>query len=63
MQWLLDRFASAPDTLAFDHQGREVTYGAVVERVSDFTRQIRQEGIAPAPRSRSWRTIRRRSSA
>jgi acyl-CoA synthetase (AMP-forming)/AMP-acid ligase II len=47
MQWLLDRFASAPDTLAFDHQGREVTYGGVVERVNGFTRQIQQEGVAP----------------
>ena len=47
MRWLLDRFASAPERLAFDHQGREVTYGGVVERIDAFSEQIQREGIAP----------------
>lgn len=47
MRWLLDRFASAPERLAFDHQGREVTYGGVVERIEGFSAQIQREGIAP----------------
>lgn len=47
MRWLLDRFASAPERLAFDHQGREVTYGGVVERIDAFSEQIQLEGVVP----------------
>lgn len=50
MQWLLDRFATAPDTDAFVHDGRRVTYGAVVERVDAFRRLLDKRGVKSGDR-------------
>jgi acyl-CoA synthetase (AMP-forming)/AMP-acid ligase II len=45
MQWLLDRFATAPERVAFTHEGRAVTYGAVVDRVGHFSDRLARHGI------------------
>ena len=50
MQWLLDRFAAAPERTAFIHEGRRVGYGEVVEAVAVFRDQIRKAGVKPGAR-------------
>lgn len=36
MDWLIERFSTTPDSLAFVHEGRTVTYGEVVRNVEYF---------------------------
>lgn len=36
MDWLLERFSTAPDNLAFVHESRKVTYGEVVRKIEYF---------------------------
>ena len=45
MQWLLDRFATAPATAAFVHRDRTVDYRGVVDRVADFVAVLRGDGV------------------
>ncbi len=45
MDWLIERFAGAPDKLAFIHEGREVSYGAVVDTVAAFRARVEAAGI------------------
>jgi acyl-CoA synthetase (AMP-forming)/AMP-acid ligase II len=45
MQWLLDRFASAPDSTAFIHRGRRMTYGGVLAQVEAFAAEIEARGV------------------
>jgi len=45
MQWLLDRFATAPDKNAFVHRGRRVSYGEVVDKVEAFGRMLGERGV------------------
>lgn len=45
MDWLIDRFQSKPEHIAFIHKGREVTYGTVVATVTDFRHRIEMVGI------------------
>ena len=45
MDWLLDRFGTAPSDLAFIHKGREVTYGEVLATNAAFRTQIDAVGI------------------
>jgi acyl-CoA synthetase (AMP-forming)/AMP-acid ligase II len=40
MSWLIERFQTAPDRIAFIHETREVSYGAVVESIDDFYRRV-----------------------
>lgn len=47
MQWLLDRFATAPDQPAFIHEGRTVTYGQVVQTIEGFGATLTREGVLP----------------
>ena len=47
MEWLIERFADAPDRVAFFHEGRSVTYGAVVTTVADLGARLRAAGVAP----------------
>lgn len=47
MDWLIERFQSAPAKLAFIHEGREVSYGAVVTTIASFGERIAQAGIQP----------------
>lgn len=46
MDWLIERFASAPERIAFIHEGREVSYGAVVATVAAFRQRVNAAGIA-----------------
>jgi acyl-coenzyme A synthetase/AMP-(fatty) acid ligase len=45
MQWLLDRFATAPDRPAFIHEGQTTTYGEVLERIEDFRAALARRGV------------------
>jgi acyl-CoA synthetase (AMP-forming)/AMP-acid ligase II len=45
MDWLIQRFSSAPDRLAFVHDDRKVTYNGVVARVATFRDRIAAAGI------------------
>lgn len=45
MQWLLDRFASAPDTPAFIHRGGRMDYGEVVRTIAAFGETLRAQGV------------------
>ena len=47
MEWLLDRFATDPDRVAFTHEGRRVTYGEVLASVERWGARISAEGIRP----------------
>ncbi|OGB34789.1 MAG: AMP-dependent synthetase [Burkholderiales bacterium RIFCSPLOWO2_12_FULL_61_40] len=47
MEWLIERFQSAPGKLAFIHEGREVRYGAVVATITSFGERIAQAAIQP----------------
>ncbi|WP_229445313.1 class I adenylate-forming enzyme family protein [Massilia sp. Leaf139] len=45
MDWLIERFAAAPERLAFIHEGREVSYGAVVANVNAFRARAASAGV------------------
>ncbi|WP_309606934.1 long-chain fatty acid--CoA ligase [Phenylobacterium sp.] len=45
MQWLLDRFATAPDQAAFVHEGETVAYGQAVEIINGFSDTLAREGV------------------
>lgn len=45
MQWILERFATAPDRAAFIHEGRKSTYGEVVRLVGDYRALLTGEGV------------------
>lgn len=45
MDWLIERFAAAPERLAFIHEGREVSYGAVVANVGAFRARAAGAGV------------------
>ena len=47
MEWLLERFATRPEAPAFTHEGRQVSYGAVLAKVEAFTAEIGAQGIRP----------------
>lgn len=46
MEWLIERFRSAPDKLAFIHEGREVSYGAMAAAIAGFGDRLADTGIA-----------------
>ncbi|MBP9230762.1 MAG: AMP-binding protein [Phenylobacterium sp.] len=50
MQWLLDRFATAPETPAFIHEDRVVSYGQVLRMVEAFGARLAAEGVARGER-------------
>jgi acyl-CoA synthetase (AMP-forming)/AMP-acid ligase II len=45
MDWLIERFTAAPERLAFIHEGREVSYGAVVAKVDAFRARAADAGV------------------
>jgi acyl-CoA synthetase (AMP-forming)/AMP-acid ligase II len=45
MQWLLDRFATAPDQVAFIHEGERSTYSEVLARIEGFEAILGRPGI------------------
>lgn len=46
MDWLIERFGSAPERIAFIHEGREVSYGAVVATVASFRERVKAANVA-----------------
>ena len=48
MDWLLDRFASAPaGKLAFVHQGRPSTYADISSSIARFSQQLTEHAVKP----------------
>lgn len=45
MEWLIERFRSASERVAFIHEGREVDYGSVVALIGDFYHRVLDAGI------------------
>jgi acyl-CoA synthetase (AMP-forming)/AMP-acid ligase II len=45
MEWLIDRFQSEPERIAFIHEGREASYGSVVASIDHYYRRVRDAGI------------------
>jgi acyl-CoA synthetase (AMP-forming)/AMP-acid ligase II len=45
MEWLIERFQTAPECIAFIHEGREVSYGGVVASIDDFFQRVHSAGI------------------
>ncbi|EGJ11388.1 MULTISPECIES: fatty acid--CoA ligase family protein [Rubrivivax] len=45
LDWLLERFAGAPDGLAFVHEGRSVRYGELLRQVAAFEQRLAREGV------------------
>ena len=45
MDWLIERFQSSPEHIAFIHESREVTYGEVLVMFAAFRTQIDAAGI------------------
>jgi acyl-CoA synthetase (AMP-forming)/AMP-acid ligase II len=45
MDWLIERFRTAKERIAFIHEGREVSYGGVVATIVDFYKYLQDAGI------------------
>jgi acyl-CoA synthetase (AMP-forming)/AMP-acid ligase II len=45
MDWLIERFQSSQENIAFIHEGREVTYGEVLVTIAAFRTRIDSAGI------------------
>lgn len=45
LRWLLDRFASAPQAIAFVHEDRSISYGELCDAVTSFERLLEERGI------------------
>lgn len=50
MEWLLDRFQTVSECVAFVHEDRSVSYGGVVEKTNAFGEMLRTRGILPGDR-------------
>ena len=46
MDWLLQRFGTTPEHIAFIHEGRHVTYAEILDSIAVFSRHIAAVGIA-----------------
>ncbi len=47
MEWLIQRFQTSPERIAFIHDGREVRYGYVVETINNFLTRLQKAGVQP----------------
>lgn len=45
MDWLIERFTTSPERIAFIHDGREVSYGSVVKTIDEFFKRLIDVGI------------------
>lgn len=45
MEWLIKRFQTAPERIAFIHEDREVSYGGVVASIDNFYKRVQDAGI------------------
>jgi acyl-CoA synthetase (AMP-forming)/AMP-acid ligase II len=50
LDWLVDRFRSAPEQAAFIHEDRRVTYRALVEQVAAFEDWLNMQGVRAGER-------------
>ena len=48
MEFLFDRFATAPAAIAFNSQGRPFSYGEVIQATARYEARLRDVGIAPS---------------
>jgi acyl-CoA synthetase (AMP-forming)/AMP-acid ligase II len=47
MEFLFERFASAPDGIAFNDRGRTFTYGQIIDTTAALEARLREVGVAP----------------
>ena len=47
MDFLFERFASAPGSIAFNDRGRTFTYGQIIETTERFEGRLAEVGVAP----------------
>jgi len=45
MKWLIERFQTSPENIAFIHESREISYGMVVASIDSFYKRIENIGI------------------
>lgn len=45
MEWLIERFQTAPESIAFIHEGREVSYSGMVTSIDDFYQRVQDARI------------------
>lgn len=45
LQWLIERFSSEPDRIAFVHEGRTVDYGRVVKKIGEYEALLLDSGV------------------
>lgn len=45
MEWLIERFLTAPERIAFIHEGREVSYRGVLASIDDFYKRVQDACI------------------
>jgi acyl-CoA synthetase (AMP-forming)/AMP-acid ligase II len=46
MEWLIERFLTAPERIAFIHEGHEVSYGNVAASIDTFYKRVQEAGIS-----------------
>ena len=49
VDFLFERFATAPASIAFNDRGRDFTYGEIIETTAAFETRLREVGVAPLP--------------
>jgi acyl-CoA synthetase (AMP-forming)/AMP-acid ligase II len=47
VDFLFDRFATAPEAIAFNDRGRTFTYGQIIDTTAMFERRLRDVGVSP----------------
>ena len=47
MDFLFDRFATAPEAIAFNDRGRTFTYGQIIDTTAMFEGRLREVGVSP----------------
>jgi acyl-CoA synthetase (AMP-forming)/AMP-acid ligase II len=47
MEWLIERFNTAPEQTAFIHDDRAVNYATVVKKIATFRSRIEKSGVLP----------------
>lgn len=45
MEWLIERFQTRPDRIAFIHDDRQISYGGVVASINEFYQRVQDIGI------------------
>ena len=50
LDWLIARFASAPERTAFIHEGRAVSYWQLVDLIGAFGRTLEERGVRAGDR-------------